>query len=237
MKDIVEKFNRLQTYTYWIFLYTANASIIPNSLSPNKIYIFPFSYFTQKKNGALSIYYSDRPLDFSTDDDLDLILKYYKLPTVQSISECNINKTTSILCLELQNKNHKQFFRHNYLFSYTSKNPPSYYIDKEEFLEDNDDNIMIPNNMHLKRKIILDLPKIGIVRTKIVLNRIFTFLFNDLFETIVNNSQIQNKEKRILRVEEEDTSSLDSDCSNDSDLSWYSYCVKYGVPTKQKTVC
>lgn len=251
--SFVQKLNRSNTlFHYWIFLYTYGTKDFKEL--GNEIEVFPFSYFTPLKNRALPSFASDRLLDLNTDDDLDIILRHFRLTNVQSVSECNINEHTNIICLELENRNFKKFCRHDHMFFFTRKNPPNYYIDRNEFLEGTTENIIVPDNNQLKDKLKIHVPKLGCLTTKIVLNKVFTFLFNDLFETILNKNENENEngnneekeeeekdmeyvhrkiENQYIEESEEDTSSIDS---NDSGLSWHGYCSKHGLPTKIKEI-
>ena len=99
MSDLIKKFNTSKNiYLYWIFLYSYDSKQLANELNDTSIYIFPFSYYTLYDNRALWVYYSDRPLDLTTDEDLDLILKKYRLSNVKSMSELNISSNTNIIC-------------------------------------------------------------------------------------------------------------------------------------------
>ncbi len=187
---------------------------------------------------------SERQLDLNSDEDLDTILNQFHLTGVQSVSECNINPNTSIVCLELQNRNFKRFVRHDHMFFFTRQNPPSYYIDRCEFLEGTQDNIMVPDNNQLKTKLKVHIPRLGIMTTKIVLNRIFAFLFNELFETIIgktgeNGDGEGEEDIRVVdrKLEQHSDYEEESDTSSTSSgMSWYSYCKKHGLPTKQKDI-
>lgn len=177
-------------FNYWIFLYSYNSSSIPKVLDKSTIYIFPFSFYTLFKNRAICNFMSDRPLDLNNDSDLDMILKKYRISNVRSLSEMKLNETTNIICLEIENKNYKRYIKNNYTFFYTYKNKPSYYISKTELLN-NDDILYVPQNKDLLEKLKIHISNLGMVTTKVVLNRVFTFLFDELFETTLNKEIIK----------------------------------------------
>lgn len=272
MSDLIQKFNtNKKIHFYWIFLYAYDSKQFTQERMENNIYIFPFSYYTIYNNRALWVFYSDRQLDLNSDDDLDLILKKFRISNVKSMSELNINSNTNIICFEIENRDYKRFKRHTNLLFYTSKHSPSYYINQSEYLNSDEDYVMVPNNTDLLAKLKIHLPNLGIVTTKVVLNKVFSFLFNDLFETMLTNVVVSKKEDReeerqrmldkyleksresireMLEAikeknkeqevsdyeteeEEEDEDGYDTD---DSHLSWYSYCKKYGMPTKEKVI-
>ncbi len=265
MDTLVTKLNTCKNiYNYWIFIYTYNPNDIPSKLSKDSIYVFSFSYYSLYKNRGLFVYTSDRQLDLSQDDDLELVLKKFRLNNIKSISELNINSNISIICFEVDYKKSKRFQRNDNLLFYTSKNEPSYYINRNEYI-DEEYSIMVPNNyLSLNTKLKLHIPKVGLITTKVTLNRVFKFLFSSLFEEILNKKidsdsekkqdyfeeyrknskdsigkllesikKINDSEEEEEEEEEDDEEGYDSD---DSGLSWYSYCKKYGVPTKEKVI-
>ena len=265
--DLLQKFNTTQkSFFYWIFLYSYNYEQLPKELDSKSIYIFPFSYYTLYDNRALWMFVSDRQLDFTSDEDLDIILKKYRLSNVKSMSELNINNNTSIVCFEIANKPTKRFKRHNQLLFYTSQHPPSYYNRDSNFIDEEDHYVMVPTNSILNTKMKIHIPKLGIITTKVSLNRIFKFLFNELFENVLNKKYIDEEDeiqrrdkmmneylkksresiKKLLEtIQAKDNSNAESSSEEDEDdgydtddshLSWYSYCKKYGIPTKEKII-
>ena len=262
MASLLSEFNSNQKiYLYWIFIYSYKSNQIPKEFIENNLYLFSFSYYTLYNNRALWVFISDRQLDLNNDDDLDIILKKYKLSNVKSLSELNINSNTNIICLEIDHKKYKKFKQHNFLLFYSSKNLP-FYIENKQLNE----SFGIPQNKQLMSKLKIHIDHLGQITTKITLNKVFRFLFQDLFESIIisetklvdfekdrdrmfndyikrSNETFNQLLESIKQSELEDSNNDLSDNSeddgydtDDSHLSWYSYCKKYGVPTKEKTI-
>jgi hypothetical protein len=120
----------------------------------------------------------------NSDDDLTLVINKFKIPTgrILSVSELNVGKNTNVICFEFKNRTLKKFIQNKLTFFYTVHNKPTYYIDKVEYLDD-DEQIMIPNNRYLLSKIKIHLENVGCVKTRVPLVKIFSFLFDELFET------------------------------------------------------
>lgn len=267
MTDLPKKLNASKDiHLYWILLYSYDHDSIPKEMDDSSIYIFPFSYYTQYSNRAIWVFHSERQLDLGTDEDLDLILKKFRISNVKSMSELNINFNTNIICLEIDNNNHKRYKRHSHLLFYTSKHSPSYFINKSEYLDQEDCYSVVPQNTDLNSKIKIHLSHLGIISTKIVLNKIFSFLFSELFQTLLsfntnnpkticdvetdskvkeyfenNSCSIQSLleslgTKKQLKDENEDSENESGYDTDDSNISWYSYCKKYGIPSQEKMI-
>jgi hypothetical protein len=260
---------------YWIYLYSYDSNFITKKLEKDKLHLFTLSFYTPFKNRALYTYLSHKQLDLNSDDDLTLIINKFKIPTgrILSVSELNIGLNTNVICFELKNKTLKKFVQSKFTFFYTIHNKPSYYIDKLEYL-DEDEQILIPNNRYLLSKIKIHLEKVGCVTTRVPLLKIFSFLFDELFDVKLNDPEFilekqesnrDNRElmcmfaemamkrklennKKIIDYESDkdlkeddlkeandesgtDSSDTESCCSNDSQMSFYSYQKKYGLPT------
>jgi hypothetical protein len=180
----VSKLESSEYYVYWIYLYSYDQNFMKKKLEKDKIHLFTLSFYTPYRNRALYTYLSHKQLDLNSDDDLTIVINKFKIPTgrILSVSELNVGKNTNVICFELKNRTLKKFIQNKLTFFYTVHNKPTYYIDKVEYLDD-DEQIMIPNNRYLLSKIKIHLENVGCVKTRVPLVKIFSFLFDELFET------------------------------------------------------
>ncbi len=218
---------------YWIFIYSYNGNLSSTPLPIDKILIFPFNYYTPFQNRGLPTLLVDKPLDFSTDADLDLVLTKFHVKNVKSISEITISTNTNLLAIEIDLKTDlKGYTRHNHLFFYTSTHSPEHYI--------NGGGSLMLKNHELLRKLKVNIGSKFLVTTSVILGKVFSFVCKDHFETILNTKEIKEsnqkqpttfqlrlKEKGIIQEEiEEDSDGYETD---DSQLSLYSYNKKHNI--------
>lgn len=191
-------------FNYWIFLYSYEQNFMDKKLDPTKIHLFNFYLHTPFKNRGLYLFNSHRQLDLSSDDDLELVIKTFGIRGVKSVSEFTISKNTNIICLELKNKKYRKLYRTQYVFFYTIYNSPSYYLNHLEYL-DEEQTILIPQNKYLLTKLRLHVPQLGCITTNVLLNRVFKFLFDDLFkEKLKEYKDIKIVSSDLTLTEEKD---------------------------------
>jgi hypothetical protein len=213
---------------YWIFIYAYTDKLDKAPLDNDKILLFPLSIYTPFQNMALPtlVLEENESLDLSTDEDLDIILNKFNIKGVNSVSEMVINKNTNLVSIEIHTKNRlKGYCCHNNIFFYTVYNTPEYYINnsKEEYIPH------IPSNKHLLRKIKINIGSKCLVNTNVTLKTIFSFIFKDYFESIMKKIEL-SKIQRTFKANPEDEQSIsDGYETDDSDLSLYSYNLKYKI--------
>jgi hypothetical protein len=213
---------------YWIFIYAYTDKLDKAPLANDKILLFPLSIYTPFQNMALPtlILGENESLDLSTDEDLDIILNKFNIKGVNSVSEMVINKNTNLVSIEIHTKNGlKGYCCHNNLFFYTVYNTPEYYINhtKEESIPH------IPSNKHLLRKIKISIGSKCLVNTNVTLKTIFSFIFKDYFESIMKKIELTKIQRTFKQNPEDEQSISDGYETDDSDLSLYSYNLKYNI--------
>jgi hypothetical protein len=231
----VSRLNKSETVRiYWIFIYSYGGKSYSGPLPTDKILIFPFNYYTPFRNRGLPTLVVDKPLDFSEDSDLDLVLTKFNLKNVQSISEMSISSNTNLLAIEVDPKKELQgYTRHNHLFFYTSTQSPEHYISGGTF-----NGQQMLKNHELLRKLKVNIGSKFLVTTSVMLGQVFSFVCKDHFESIFNIKEVEPKkltafqlrleEKGIIQEEpeEEETDGYET---SDSQLSLYSYNQKHNI--------
>jgi hypothetical protein len=213
---------------YWIFIYTYLDKSDKPPLSNDKILLFPLSIYTPFQNMALPtlVLGENESLDLSRDEDLDIIINKFNIKGVNSVSEMVISKNTNLVAIEIHTKTGlKGYYCHNNIFFYTSYNTPEYYINNtsEESIPH------IPSNKHLLRKIKINIGSKCLVNTNVTLKNIFSFIFKDYFESIMTQISLSKIRRTFKNTEEDEQSISDGYETDDSDLSLYSYNLKYNI--------
>jgi hypothetical protein len=134
-----------------------------------------------------------------------------------------INKNTNLIAIEISKKL-KHYYCHNNIFFYTAHNRPEHYINV-----DNTNKML--TNKHLLRKMKINIGSKYIVNTNVTLKTIFSFIFNEYFETIITNKEAIKSFHRIFNdvKEQSDDEELDGYQTSDSDLSLYSYNLRHNI--------
>jgi hypothetical protein len=227
---VVDSLNNSQNLKiYWIFLYSYSDDIT-KTLPDDKILLFPVSVYTMK-SGALPTLMTGDTLDLDSDEHLDMIITQFKLNYVRSVSEMVISKNTNLIAIQIDsNKKLKGYKKQNQIYFHTLDRSPIESIYEGRL-----------KNEHLLQSVSISIGSRNIVNTNVTLERIFIFLFKDHFEALYNfNTAVNNTvcrdmcNKRIRkdredREDREEEDGYDSDSTNDSKLSLYSYNKKYNI--------
>jgi hypothetical protein len=242
--NILEFYNNSNcSFRYWIFPYSLSKSKFdPNEpLDKDKIHIFPFSFYTKYKSRGLSTMILDKRLDLNIDEDLEYIINRFHLKDVISVSEYSVDSQNIVVCLELENRYYKNLQKHIHILFHTYNTSPSSFISSTNILHDeliSEDIVYIPNNTVLSSKIKLDIYDKYIITTNLILDKIFRFLTDSIFEEKSQSTlciQYDNSDNTYV-YDDYSGSEYDSDDSSDSRLSMYSYCKKYNLQMKLKTI-
>jgi hypothetical protein len=222
---IIKSLNKSQSLKiYWIFLYSYSDNV-SKTLPTDKILLFPLSIYT-KKNGTLPTLITENKLDLDSDSDLDKIIKTFKLNYVRSVSEMAVSNNTNLIAIQIDScKNLKCYNRENIVYFYT--------LDKSPLETIYDGQL---TNKHLLRNVKVSIGSRNIVNTNVTFEKIFSFLFKEYFEAVINfntkKNEIVTREmcKKLINKDLEDLEDgYSSDSTTDSKLSLYSYNKKHNI--------
>lgn len=205
---------------YWLFLYSYTDNIT-RELPIDKILLFPVKIYTKSKKGSLPTIIVERPLNLDSDDDLDMLIKNFKLNYVRSVSEMVISENTNLIAIQIDSsKKLKGYYSNNQIFFYSIDKSPVNYIHKNGL-----------KNTSLSEKIKVSIGIKNIVSTNVTLERVFNFIFKDHFEAVIKQIDISvDKESLINKdVEDDEEDGYDTDATTDSQLSLYSYNRKHNI--------
>jgi hypothetical protein len=230
MNSTVSALNKTPRHIYWIYIYSYKEVV---GLPEDKILLFTQSFYTPFKNRALPSIILEKPLDLSSDDDLDIVLAKYKLNHVKSVSEMTVSANTNIIAIEVDDKKPvKPFIKHTTFYYFSAYRSPDYYTERK--LLDEHPEIYIPSNRKLFLKLKVNIGRF-VVTTNVIVKKLFTFLFKDYFDSLLE-SNITKLEKKLRTIKDRDYSSeseseLDINDIDDDQLSYYSYCIKHNIKT------
>ena len=247
MNSTVSVLNKSFRNIYWIYIYSYKEVV---NLPKDKIILFTQSVYTPFKNRALPSMILERPLDLSSDEDLDIILDKYKLNHVKSVSEMVVSKNTNIIAIEVDEKfdksnsefchrqNNKKpvksFVKHTTFYYFSAYRSPEYYTERKVL--DGHPETFIRANTRLFLKLKVNIGRF-LVTTNVIVKKVFTFLFKDYFEGLLGSNITKlKKELRMIKDREytsgsESESDVDLNDIDDDKLSYYSYCIKHSIKT------
>lgn len=229
MDSTISTLNKSCRFIYWIYIYSYKEVVNP---SEDMIQLFMLSNYTPFKNRALPSMILEKSLDLSTDEDLDIVLNHFKLKFVKSVSEMAVSKNTNLIAIEIDhNKPLKGFLKNTTHYFFSAHYPPHYYTERKPL--DNNPSIFVPANPRLFIKLKVNIGRF-LVTTNVIAKKVFEFLFNDYFDTVLLKKIPEKTMQRIVNkdyLSDSESEEVDLSKINDDELSYDSYCKKHHIKT------